>query len=154
MFSYAVSAWTSRPEDDHALLGAALMNLLQREYLPEDLCDGTLAELARVGRPAMIRVGGVLYSDRLVTELWSSIGGEFRPIIALTVSTLIPAGLPTPAGPPQTAPPKFSFQDTRDGGTSTVQAAAPVTPTEEEDNAPQAPQQSPTRTRNRESLGS
>ena len=157
MFSYAVSAWTSRPEDDHALLGAALMNLLQREYLPEDLCDGTLAELARVGRPAMIRVGGVLYSDRLVTELWSSIGGEFRPIIALTVSTLIPAGLPTPAGPPQTAPPKFTFQDTRDGGTSTVQAAAPVAPTEEEDNAPQAPQapqQSPTRTRTRESLGS
>jgi hypothetical protein len=73
------------------------------------------------------------------------------PIIALTVSTSIPAGLPTPAGPPQTAPPRFSFQDTRDGGSSVVQAGAPVAPTEEEDNAPQP---SPTRTRTRELLGS
>lgn len=157
MFSYAVSAWTSRPEDDHALLGAALANLLHREYLPEDLCEGTLAELARIGRPAMIRVGGVLYSDRLVTELWSSIGGEFRPIIAVTVSTVIPAGLPTPAGPPQTAPPQFTFQDTRDGGTSVVRAAEPVAPTDEEANAPttaSAPPAPPTRTRTRESLGS
>jgi hypothetical protein len=40
MFSYALSAWTSRPEDDHALLGAALANLLRREYLPEDLVRG------------------------------------------------------------------------------------------------------------------
>jgi len=125
LFSYALSAWTSRPEDDHALLGAALGALLRREYLPEELCEGTLAELARLGRPAMVRVGGVLYSERLVTELWTAIGGEFRPIIALTVSTLIPAGLPTPAGPPQSSPPIFTIGDTRDGGRSTVQGASP-----------------------------
>ena len=144
MFSYAVSAWTSRPEDDHALLGAALTNLLQREYIPEDLCEGTLAELARIGRPAIVRVGGVLYSERLVTELWSSIGGEFRPIIALTVSTVIPAGMPTPAGPRQTAPPQFTIGDTRDGATSVVRGAAPVPPSQERDNAPASP---PTRHR-------
>jgi hypothetical protein len=143
-FSYALSAWTSRPEDDHALLGAALSNLMQREYLPEDLCTGTLAEMARVGRPALVRVGGVLYSERLVTELWSAIGGEFRPIIAVTVSTLIPAGLPTPAGPRQTAPPQFTFGDTRDGGTSVVRGAAPSSALPEMDNAP-----APTRTRSR-----
>jgi len=120
LFSYALSAWTSRPEDDHALLGAALGALLRREYLPEDLCDGTLAELARLGRPAMIRVGGVLYSERLVTELWTAIGGEFRPVIAITVSSMVPAGLPVPAGPPQTEPPKFVFGDTQSGATSTI----------------------------------
>jgi hypothetical protein len=149
MFSYAVSAWTSRPEDDHALLSAALMNLLQREYLPEELCEGVLAELARGGRPAMIRVGGVLYSERLVTELWSSIGGEFRPIIALTVSTLIPAGMPTPAGPPQTAPPQFTIGNTLNGASSVVRGAAPAPVQEEQDNAPTP---APTRTRSRESL--
>ena len=149
MFSYAVSAWTSRTEDDHALLGAALTNLLQREYLPEDMCEGTLAELARLGRPAMIRVGGVLYSERLVTELWSAIGGEFRPIIALTVSTVMPAGMPTPAGPPQSAPPQFTFGNTRDGGTSVVSGAPAVPVSQEQDNAP-----TPTRTRSRETLGS
>lgn len=149
MFSYAVSAWTSRPEDDHALLGAALNNLLQREYLPEELCEGVLAELARAGRPAMIRVGGVLYSERLVTELWSSIGGEFRPIIALTVSTLIPAGMPMPAGPPQTAPPQITIGNTLNGATSVVRGPAPVPVSEEKDNAIVP---TPTRTRSRESL--
>lgn len=123
LFSYALSAWTSRPEDDHALLSAALGALLRREYLPEEICDGVLAELASVGRPAMVRVGGVLYSERLVTELWSAIGGEFRPIIALTVSTLVPAGLPVPAGPQQTEPPKFVFGDTQSGATSTISGA-------------------------------
>ena len=123
MFSYALSAWTSRPEDDHALLGAALTNLLQREYLPEDLCEGTLAELARAGRPAMVRVGGVLYSERLVTELWSAVGGEFRPVIAITVSTLIPAGLSVPAGPPQTSPPLFKLSDTESGATSEMRGS-------------------------------
>lgn len=150
MFSYAVSAWTSRPEDDHALLGAVLNNLLQREYLPEDMCEGVLAELASRGRPAMIRVGGVLYSERLVTELWSAIGGEFRPIIALTVSTLIPAGLPTPAGPPQTAPPQITIGNTFNGATSVVRGAAPVPVDEEQDNPPVAePPAAPTRTRTR-----
>lgn len=123
LFSYALSAWTSRPEDDHALLSAALGALLRREYLPEEICDGVLAELASLGRPAMIRVGGVLYSERLVTELWSAIGGEFRPIIALTVSSLVPAGLPVPAGPPQTEPPTFVFGDTQSGATSTISGA-------------------------------
>lgn len=125
LFTYALSAWTSRPEDDHALLSAALLALLKKEYISEDISDGVLADLARRGRPAMLRVGGIMYSDRINTDLWSSIGGEFRPVIAITVSTLVPAGLPTPAGPPQTQPPKFSFQDTRDGGTSTVQGASP-----------------------------
>ena len=149
MFSYALSAWTSRPEDDHALLGAALNNLLQREYLPEDLCEGTLAELARAGRPALVRVGGVLYSERLVTELWTAIGGEFRPVIAVTVSTLIPAGLPTPAGPPQTAPPQFRLGNTETGATSEFQGAMPQTPAVDSDD-PSAPP--PTRTRSRTPL--
>jgi hypothetical protein len=111
MFTYALSAWTSRPEDDHALLSAALLALLRQDYLPAELCTGHLADLANGGRPAILRVGGLLFSERLATELWTSIGGEYRPTIAITVSTVIQAGLPTPAGPAQTEPPKFVFQD-------------------------------------------
>ena len=142
LISYALSAWTSRPEDDHALLGAALYALLRREYLPEDICEGPLAELARRGRPALVRVGGVLYSDRLVTELWTAIGGEFRPVIALTVSTVIPAGLPTPAGPPQSEPPQFTIGSTTTGASSTF--TGPGRPTE--------PGAQPGRTRSRTEL--
>lgn len=155
LFSYALSAWTSRPEDDHDLLSAALAALLRREYLPEDICEGTLAELARAGRPAMVRVGGVLYSERLVTELWSAIGGEFRPVIAITVSTLVPAGLPTPAGPPQTQPPRFTLDSTTTGGSSTFSAAGRAKPEEQAGRAkPEEPAPKKGRTRTRSTLDS
>ena len=111
MFTYALSAWTSRAEDDHALLSAALLALLRQDYLPEELCSGPLAALAAGGRPAILRVGGLLFSERLATELWTSVGGEYRPTVAITVSTVSQAGLPAPAGPRQTEPPKFVFQD-------------------------------------------
>jgi hypothetical protein len=146
MFSYALSAWTSRPEDDHALLGAALLNLMRREYLPEDLCEGTLAELARSGRPALVRVGGVLYSERLMTELWTAVGGEYRPVIAITVSTLVPAGLAVPSGPPQTAPPRFTLSNTESGATATFQDPTMPIDYRESDNPPDQPR---TRTRSR-----
>ncbi len=142
MFSYALSAWTSRPEDDHALLGAALLNLMRREYLPEDLCEGTLAELARSGRPALVRVGGVLYSERLMTELWTAVGGEYRPVIAITVSTLVPAGLAVPSGPPQTAPPLFKLGDLETGATSAIRGSIPEQATADSSG-------NPTRTRTR-----
>ncbi len=128
MFTYALSAWTSRPEDDHALLSAALLALLRQDYLPEDLCTGALADLARSGRPALLRVGGLLFSERLATELWTSIGGEYRPTIAITVLTVIPAGLPTPAGPRQTEPPKFVFQDMPRDALDVVQGPDPTEP--------------------------
>ena len=111
MFTYSLSAWTSRTEDDHALLSAALLALLRQDYLPAELCTGHLADLAASGRPAILRVGGLLFSERLATELWTSIGGEYRPTIAITVSTVIRAGLPTPAGPGQSESPKFIFQN-------------------------------------------
>jgi len=131
MFSYALSAWTSRPEDDHALLSAALMALLRIEYFAEDQCTGTLAVLAAAGRPATVRVGGILFSERLVTELWSAIGGEYRPILAITVSVAIPAGMPTPAGPRQSEPPVFIFEDTVNGGIDTIKGPDPTEPPDE-----------------------
>lgn len=123
MFTYALSGWTSRPEDDHALLGAALLTLLRYEYIPEEFCSGILAELATRGRPAILKVGGQLFSERLATELWSAIGGEYRPTIAITVYVEIPAGLAKIAGPEQTEPPKFIFGNTETGTSTTLSGA-------------------------------
>jgi hypothetical protein len=128
MFTYALSAWTSRPEDDHALLSAALLALLRQDFLPEDLCTGVLAQLARAGRPALLRVGGLLFSERLATELWTAVGGEYRPTIAITVLTVIPSGLPTPAGPRQTQPPSFVFQDMPRDAVDLIRGADPTEP--------------------------
>jgi len=126
MFTYALSAWTSRPEDDHELLGAAMMALLRYTNLPAELCTGPLADLARSGRPAALKVGGLLYSDRLATDLWTSIGGEYRPILAVSVSTTMPVGTTQEVGPPQTVPPKFFFTDTVSQSTELIRGPDPL----------------------------
>ena len=131
MFTYALSGWTSRPEDDHALLGAALLTLLRYEYSPEEFCGGILAELASRGHPAQLKVGGLLFSERLATELWSAIGGEYRPTIAITVSVEIPAGLAEAAGPQQSEPPQFIFGNTETGTTTTKSGARADDPVDE-----------------------
>lgn len=126
MFSYALSAWTSRPEDDHELLGAALVALLEHDYIPEEFCTGQLLHLTQKVGPARLKVGGNLFSERLATELWSAIGGEYRPILALTASVYLEAGMGDVAGPPQTEPPRFSFTDTRTGTVTEVSGPAPA----------------------------
>ena len=110
------------------LLSAALLALLRQDFLPEDLCTGVLAQLARAGRPALLRVGGLLFSERLATELWTAVGGEYRPTIAITVLTVIPSGLPTPAGPRQTQPPSFVFQDMPRDAVDLIRGADPTEP--------------------------
>lgn len=42
--SYPVTAWTSRPEDEHRLLSALLVLLLRHEVLPREKKTGGLAE--------------------------------------------------------------------------------------------------------------
>lgn len=144
MFTYALSAWTSRPEDDHELLGAALVNLLQYEHIPEEFTSGVLHEITCRHHPALLRVGGLMFSERLSTELWSAIGGEYRPTIAVTVSLEIPTGLAVAAGPAQTEPPRFIFNDTRSGTSTTVEGPSPTAPVDEKGN--------PVRERRRENL--
>jgi len=134
MFTYALSAWTSRPEDDHDLLGAAMVTLLKHEHIPQEYTSGALAEITSRFHPAILNVGGVMFSERLATELWSSVGGEYRPIIAVTVSVEIPAGMSVAAGPPQASPPVFNFENTRTGTTTSVQGASPDAPLDDQGN--------------------
>jgi len=144
MFTYALSAWTSRPADDHHLLGAAMIALLQYQNIPVQYTSGALEVLTKRFRPAILNVGGVMFSERLATELWSAIGGEYRPILAITVSVELPTGMAVEAGPQQTSPPVFNFENTRTGTTSSVQGASPTAPLDEQGN--------PIRERRREDL--
>jgi len=128
MFSYSLSAWTSRPEDDHEILAAALVALLQYDYIPQEFIGGLLELATQNHNPAILRVGGILFSDRLVTELWTAIGGEFRPVVVVTVAVDIPAGMMDPAGPPQTEPPRFTFQNTRTGQRESLSGPPPAAP--------------------------
>lgn len=155
MFSYALSAWTSRPEDDHELLGAALVALLEHDYIPEEFCTGHLLRMAQQIGPARLKVGGNLFSERLATELWSAIGGEYRPILALTASVKLEAGMGEVAGPPQTEPPRFSLTDTRTGTTTQVEGPMPADAVAASEAAESGEESElPRRTRRRMSLSS
>ena len=111
--TYVLTAWAGTPEDEHRLLGAALVALLRHDYLPADICRGMLAELSRSGFAVRLRVGGTLFTERMATELWSALGTDYRPSLSVTVHTPVPTGVPIPAGPPQTQPPAFAINGTQ-----------------------------------------
>ena len=111
--TYVLTAWAGTPEDEHRLLGAALVALLRHDYLPAEICRGGLADLSREGFAVRVRVGGTLFTERMATELWSALGSDYRPSLSVTVHTPVPTGVPIPAGPPQTQPPAFSVEGTR-----------------------------------------
>jgi hypothetical protein len=96
--TYLVTAWTSRPEDEHRLLSAVLLGLLPHEILP---ADGALAELG-VGLP--LTVGVPPEQSRSIADIWSALGGELKPSLDVTVHVPFPVSPEYPAGPPVTEP--------------------------------------------------
>lgn len=108
--TYVLTSWANTPEDEHRLLGAALVVLLRHDYVPAEFCQGSLANLAADGQLLRIRVGGPMFSDRLATELWTSLGADYRPSLSIVVVAPVPTGVAIPAGPPQTTAPEFALQ--------------------------------------------
>lgn len=109
--TYLLTAWTTTPEDDHHLLGQALLALLKYDYIPLDYVKGELAAFIGADFPIHIRVGGKTFTERMVTELMTAIGGDYRPTISILCSVPMPAGVPEEAGPEQTAPPVVKVGD-------------------------------------------
>lgn len=108
--AYAITAWTSKPEDDHQLLGSALQLLVANSYIPEDHCIGEIRQLFDDGKPVPISVGTPVLSDRLATELWTSIGGQYRPSLTLVAQLPVAVHRLEKTGPPQTQPPVYKFE--------------------------------------------
>ncbi|MBU6279031.1 MAG: DUF4255 domain-containing protein [Actinomycetales bacterium] len=122
--TYVLTAWAATVEDEHRLLGSALTALLRSDYMPDAVSTGLLAEQIKAGYPVRLRVGGTLFTERMATELWSSLGSDYRPSISVTVIVPFPAGAAVPAGPPQTQPPQVRVTDTREPATSEVISGA------------------------------
>ena len=128
--TYVLTAWAGTPEDEHRLLGAALVALLRHDFLPAESCRGALADLSREGFAVRVRVGGTLFTERMATELWSALGSDYRPSLSVTIHTPIPTGVPIPAGPPQTQPPAFAVEGTRTSSAREVVRGPMPGPTE------------------------
>lgn len=81
--SYLVTAWTSRAEDEHRLLGGTLGYFVSLDRLPPETLTGSLASLAL---PVAVSVARPPSDDRQVPEVWSALGGELKPSLDLIVT--------------------------------------------------------------------
>ncbi|WP_034592526.1 DUF4255 domain-containing protein [Hamadaea tsunoensis] len=97
VLSYLLSAWTTRPEDEHRLLSAALSCLLSHDAIPVDLLTGSLAEAAL---SVPITVALPPPEDRSFADVWSALGGELHPSLDVRIVAPVQPGIRFPAGPP------------------------------------------------------
>ncbi|WP_225824383.1 DUF4255 domain-containing protein [Streptomyces naphthomycinicus] len=96
--TYLVTAWASRPQDEHRLLSQTLACLVAADTLPARLLTGTLAEL---GLTVALDVGGTGTDVPGAADVWSALGGELKASLAVRVRAPL-AGAVTAVAPPVT----------------------------------------------------
>ncbi|MFC9241620.1 DUF4255 domain-containing protein [Streptomyces decoyicus] len=97
--SYLVTAWTSRPEDEHRLLSAALGCLLAHEVLPPSaLTDALRALEATI--PLSVAVPPA--ESRSIADIWSALGGELKPSLDVVITVPFPVTPSYEVAPPVT----------------------------------------------------
>jgi hypothetical protein len=122
-FSYLVTAWTQRPEDEHRLLSSMLACFLRHDRIPEDWLVGSLVEN---GWPLDVTIGLPPPEDRALSDVWSALGGELKPSLDLVITTPIDTERFVEAATPVDAPPRFNWSGTGpDGGQAESTQQAP-----------------------------
>jgi hypothetical protein len=121
--SYLLTAWTSRPEDEHHLLSALLRCCIQHQRLPQTALVGTLA---MTREPTTLTVGRPPSDDRSISEVWSALGGELKPSLDLAVSAPVDVDELDPIGPPVLEEPRFRFVRPVGAGRTLPVPAEPV----------------------------
>jgi hypothetical protein len=115
--AYLVTAWTQRAEDEHRLLSALMVAFLRHETVPNELLDGSLADL---GIPIPMAVALPPPQDRALSDVWSALGGELKPSLDLSlIAPLLPERY-TDAGPPVRVEPMLKVVDRTSGAEDLV----------------------------------
>ncbi|MFF8100912.1 DUF4255 domain-containing protein [Streptomyces sp. NPDC016640] len=96
--TYLVTAWASRPQDEHRLLSQVLARLVATDTLPARLLTGTLAEL---GLTVALDTAGAAADVPAAADVWSALGGELKASLGVRVRAPL-AGLTTAVAPPVT----------------------------------------------------
>jgi hypothetical protein len=104
--SYLVTAWTSRPEDEHRLLSALLSGFLRHEYFPAELLQGVLEGEET---PVLITVALPPADERKTADTWSALGGELKPSLDLVVTAPMNIERGLAAGPPVLEEPRLDL---------------------------------------------
>ena len=95
---YLATVWASEARSEHQLLGSVLRALLASNEIPQEFLERGLADLPSL--PG-IDVGHPLDEGR--ADIWSALGGAFRPGIDVGVTmTVDPLALRPVARPPAT----------------------------------------------------
>ncbi|MFG2290177.1 DUF4255 domain-containing protein [Streptomyces sp. NPDC048595] len=97
--SYLVTAWTTRPEDEHRLLSAALGCLLSHEILPAAALPNALRAL-EVSIPLTVAVPPA--ESRSIADIWSALGGELKPSLDVVITVPFPVSPAYEVAPPVT----------------------------------------------------
>ncbi|MER6199008.1 DUF4255 domain-containing protein [Streptomyces sp. NPDC001586] len=96
--TYLVTAWASRPQDEHRLLSQVLSCLVNTDTLPPRLLTGTLADLGLI---VDVDAGGTGMDAPAASDVWSALGGDLKPSLGLRVKAPL-AGISTITAPPVT----------------------------------------------------
>ncbi|MYR85211.1 DUF4255 domain-containing protein, partial [Streptomyces sp. SID685] len=80
--TYLVTAWASRPQDEHRLLSQVLGTLVSTDALPEDMLTGSLAEL---GLTVSLDTAGGGVDAPSASDVWSALDGELKPSLGVRV---------------------------------------------------------------------
>jgi hypothetical protein len=90
---YMLTAWAAEPDDEHRLLGRALMALFRYSHLPEELVPESLGR-----QPAPLSFLVAQYDElRNPTDVWNVLDNEMRPGIALVITLALDPYAPTVA---------------------------------------------------------
>ncbi|MFI1990105.1 DUF4255 domain-containing protein [Actinoplanes sp. NPDC020271] len=87
--SYLVTAWTSRPQDEHRILSVLLAGLVRHDAVPPTRLTGTLAGLAL---PVSLTIAVPPMRDRGLADIWSALGGNLKPSLDLVVLAPLAGG--------------------------------------------------------------
>ena len=104
-FSYLVTAWTQRPEDDHRVLSSLLSCFLANEFVPPDLLAGALAGIEI---PVLLTIALPPPADRSLSDVWTALGGELKPSLDLVAVAPVVDTREQEAGPPVLEQPRLS----------------------------------------------
>ena len=112
-FSYLITAWTQRAEDEHRLLSSMLACFLRHDRIPVEWLAGSLQDN---GWPLNTTIALPPAEERALSEIWSALGGELKPSLDLVITTPVDVDRFIEAAVPVDKPPVFNFGGTGLGG--------------------------------------
>lgn len=119
--SYLVTAWTSRPEDEHRLLSGLLSGFVRHEYFPAELLKGALEGEET---PVLLTVALPPVDERKIADTWSALGGELKPSLDVVVTAPMDIARSIEAGPPVLEQPRLTVVPTERAERSRAAATA------------------------------